>query len=299
MDKLRALRYFLKVAETNSFTATADAYSVPGSSVSRRIRDLETALGVELFHRSTRNVRLTELGRLYYDQVRPAIADLDHADMLVGQQSQTPTGILRITSIPGFGVLKLIPALEKFRALYPKIIVDLDITDQLADFSSGEVDIAIRSTSTLPERAVARKISEDRYILVAAPAYLEKHGTPRRLADLAGHKTIQYRGPKGVFQWQALKDKTWRPLDLAVTLISNRGEAIQSALIAGDGIALLPEWGISDAIKTGVLREFQLEDARLSVTRAKDSAVYLLYFRPKYQLQKVRVAVDYLLAELS
>lgn len=303
MDKLRALRYFLRVAETNSFTAAAADFSVPGSSVSRRIRDLENALGVELFHRSTRNVRLTEIGRLYYDQVRPSVHALDHADILVGQQSRTPTGVLRITSIPGYGVLKLIPALEKFRALYPEIIVDLEITDQVADFAKAEIDIAIRSTAQLPDRVVARKISEDRYILVASPAYLAALGTPENLADLSSHKTIQYRGPKGIFQWLARKnenrDDTWQRLDLPVALITNRGESIQNALIAGEGIALLPDWGISDEISTGALCEFKIKDAQLSVSRSGNSAVYLLYFRPKYELQKVRVAVDFLLAELT
>ena len=178
MDKIRALKYFLKVAETSSFSNAAKHFSVP-SSVSRRIRDLEVELQVELFHRSTRVVKLSALGEVYYDQVKDIIQSLENADELVSQRSNSPTGLLRISVMPGYGRMCLYPILDKFRQQYPNIILDIDLTNQLADITQNEVDIAIRGTSALPDRAVAKKLCQNEFVIVAAPEYL-KHGTPTR-----------------------------------------------------------------------------------------------------------------------
>lgn len=299
MDRLRALRYFLKVAETSSFTTAAQVFSVPGSSISRRIRDLEVELGVELFHRSTRVVHLTELGRLYHDRVQPALAALDHADRMVGQQSQSPTGTLRITAAPSFGNLRLLPALEKFRAAYPEIVVDVELTDHRADFASGNIDIAIRAASELPDRAVARKLSDNNFVLVAAPDYLARYGTPTQLSQLRQHKAILYRGPNGLLTWQARQDSVWQTVETSPVFISNNGGAILSATLTGEGIALLPEWGVAVQIERGDLRKLTFEGVHMAVTRGEDPGIFLLYFRPKYELLKVRVAVDFLLSEFA
>ena len=114
MDKLRALHYLLKVADTLSFSRTAQAFGVPASSISRRIADLEAELGVELLHRTTRTVRLTEVGTLYVEQVRQGIAQLNDADDLVGRRGSTPSGTLRISAMPSYGKLLLMPALQDF-----------------------------------------------------------------------------------------------------------------------------------------------------------------------------------------
>jgi len=299
MDRLQALRYFLKVAETSSFTGAAKAFSVPPSSVSRRVRDLEESLGVELFHRSTRVVRKTELGLLYQRMVQEAVAALDHADHVVSEQSERPSGTLTITSTPGFGDLRLVPALLRFQDLYPDVELDVQLTDQIADLSRGDVDIAIRASSELPERAVARRLTDNRFLLVAAPSYLAKNGTPSKLEDLEHAKTLLYRAPNGILRWQALSHGSWVGVQARAVLASNDGSLLLRAAIAGRGIALLPEWGVSDELANGDLVEVQLEDATVSVTQIPDPAIFLLYHRPRYQLQKVRAAVDFLLAELA
>ena len=197
MDKIRALKYFLKVAETSSFSNAAKHFSVPASSVSRRIRDLEMELQVELFHRSTRVVKLSALGEVYYDQVKNIIQSLENADDLVSQRSNSPSGQLRISVMPGYGKMCLYPILNKFRQQYPNIILDIELTNQLADITQNEVDIAIRGTAALPDRAVAKKLCENEFVIVAAPEYLEKHGTPIQWEDILEHQTLLYRGPNG------------------------------------------------------------------------------------------------------
>lgn len=299
MDRLQALRYFLKVAETSSFTGAAKAFSVPASSVSRRVRDLEQSLGVELFHRSTRVVRQTELGLLYQRMVQDAVAALDHADELVSEQSAEPSGTLTITATPGYGELRLAPALLRFQDLNPEVALDVELTDQIVDLAKGEVDIAIRASSNLPERAVARRLADNRFLLVAAPRYLEARGTPRTLSDLRRAETLLYRGPNGILRWQAVQDGNWSVVESPVALASNHGPLLRDAALSGRGIALLPRWGIAQELADGGLVELELEDARISVTQAPSPSIFLLYHRPKYRLQKVRAAVDFLLSELG
>lgn len=119
------------------------------SSVFRRIRDLETELQVELFHRSTRAVTLSDLGEIYYDQIKAIIHSVKNADDLVSQESNAPSGQLRISVMPGYATLCLYSILDKFRQQYPNIILDIELTNQLANITQNEVDIAIRGTSEL------------------------------------------------------------------------------------------------------------------------------------------------------
>ena len=298
MDRLQALRYFLKVAETSSFTRAAKAFSVPASSVSRRVRDLEESLGVELFHRSTRVVQQTELGQLYRKMVQEAVAALDHADEVVSEQSEKPTGTLTITSTPSYGELRLVPALLRFQDLNPNVALDVQLTDQVADLASGEADIAIRTSGKLPDRAVARQLTANRFLLVAAPRYIEANGKPTKLGDLERLKTLLYRGPNGIAKWQALQNESWREVEAPIAMSSNHGLLLLDAALAGRGITLMPRWGIAKHLASGDLVELELEDARVSVSRSPSAAIFLLYHRPKYQLQKVRAAVDFLIAEL-
>ena len=193
MDKLRALEYFLRVSETSSFSQAAELLDVPASSVSRRIQDLEHLLGIALFYRSTRVVKLTELGTLYLEQVKPAMAALTLADEVVGQHAETPSGVLKITVAPDYGQFRLLPALAKLRKRYPDIVCDVELTDEITSLTQNNVDIAIRATATLPERAVARKLADGRFVMVASPSYLSRQGTPGTVAELQTHKAMLYR----------------------------------------------------------------------------------------------------------
>ncbi|MEM9487877.1 MAG: LysR substrate-binding domain-containing protein [Myxococcota bacterium] len=298
MDKLRALRYFLAVASTGSFSMAARTLAVPASSVSRRIRDLEEHLGVELFHRSTRVVRLTELGMLYRSQVCEAVENLDFADALVGDRSDEPAGNLVVTCTASYGHVRLLPVLERFADRYPQIVLDVSLTDQVVDLARGEVDLAIRGTAQLPERCVARLLTPHAFRLVGSPAYLSRRGRPRVLADLARHSALLYRNPDGVSMWQARQGNDWRKVPTVHSLVTNDGLFLLHATCAGRGLALLPHWGCRPALERGDLVQVTLEDAELSITSRPGAAMYLLYYRPRYQLHKIRVAVDFLLDEL-
>lgn len=172
MDRLRALRYFVSLASTLNFSVTANHFRVPSSSVSRRIKDLEQELGATLFERTTRTVRLTDLSKLYLREVSNALQSLEVADELVGAQSKSPTGMLRITALPGYGERFVLPALDKLRDQYDNIDFDVNFTDQVINLASNNVDIAIRAASTLPDQVAVRRLRDHDFVLVATPKWV-------------------------------------------------------------------------------------------------------------------------------
>jgi DNA-binding transcriptional LysR family regulator len=298
MDKLRALNYLLKVADTLSFSRAAKAFGVPASSISRRITDLEAELGVELLHRTTRTVRLTETGAQYLEQVRAGLAQLQDAEELVGHRSQTPSGTLRISTMPGYGQMLLMPALRDFSAQYPDIVLDVHLSDALVDLGRDQIDIAIRGGRQPQDRVVARKLDPNRFILAASPQYLAEHGTPRSLEELCSHRALMYRGPSAVIKWQGLDEDGWRELPMAPAFISNDGASLIALACQHRGIVLLSEWALAGYLARGELVSFALPQA-VSVSRGGESGIYLLYLQTRYRIPKVRVAVEFLVGRLG
>jgi len=299
MDKLRALRYFVSLANTLNFSITAEHFRVPSSSVSRRIKDLEQELGAMLFERTTRTVCLTDLGKVYLREVTSALQSIEMADELVGAQSKSPTGMLRITAMPGYGERFVLPALEKLRRLYNNIDFDINFTDQVINLASNEVDIAIRAASTLPDQVVARKLGDHDFVLVASPEYIAENGAPRTSTELGEHTVFMYRAPHGILDWLVLRNGVWKAIELNPRYISNHGQSLLDSVLAGHGLALLPVWGVVKDIERERLLELELEDGPLSVNGGASTGLYLLYHPPKFRLQKIKVTVDFLVAELS
>jgi DNA-binding transcriptional LysR family regulator len=298
MDKLRALHYLLKVADTLNFSRAARAFGVPASSISRRISDLEAELGVELLHRTTRTVRLTEVGAQYVEQVRAGLAHLDDADERVGQRSRTPSGTLRISAMPSYGQLLLMPTLTAFGERYPQILLDVHLSDAVVDLGRDQVDIAIRGGRQPEGRVVARKLDPNRFILVASPQYLARKGTPRTLDDLQDHDALLYRGPHALIRWQGQDEDGWRELALRPAFISNDGASLIAMACQHRGLVLLPEWGLKHYLQRGELVQVTL-DRPVSVGRGGEAGIYLMYLRTRYQVPKVRVAVDFLIEQLG
>ena len=299
MDQLRALRYFSKLAETLSFSETADYFRVPSSSVSRRIKDLEETLGVELFLRTTRSVSLSDLGVLYLTEIKTALQTIEIADEMCKAQSISPSGTVRITAMPGYAELYVLPAIDQMRTIYPDLEFDLNITDQTLSLSSNDADIAIRATSDLPDQVVARRLSKHNFILVASPDFINQNGRPRTSDDLCRFPVFMYRTPHGVLNWQAQKNQTWKDIELTPRYVSNHGQSLLESVVRGQGMALLPSWGVEKEISTGQLQEIELEDGRLSTNGDVKMSIYLLYHPPKFQLKKIRLTIDFLYKELN
>jgi len=299
MDQLRALRYFSKLAETLSFSETADYFRVPSSSVSRRIKDLEETLGVELFLRTTRSVSLTDLGILYLAEIKTALQTIEIADEMCKAQSVSPSGTVRITAMPGYAELYVLPAIDRMRALYPDLEFDLNVTDQMLNLSNNDADIAIRATSNLPDQVVARQLSKHNFILVAAPDFINQNGSPQTSDDLNKFPVFMYRTHHGVLNWQAQKNQIWKNIELTPKYVTNHGPSLLESVVEGRGIALLPSWGVAKEIAAGELQKISLQDGRLSTNGDVEMSIYLLYHPPKFQLKKIKLTVDFLYRELN
>ena len=299
MDKMRALECFAAVAKFRSFSAAAKSMGVEASSVSRRIQELEASLGVVLIHRTTRVVKLTELGELYLNDTRPLISALAHADESIRDRPDEAAGTVRISALPGYGEVCVMPAIKRLMALYPDLVFDFEMSDQVFSLDDTNIDIAIRGTAAPPERSIARKLSSNEFILVGSDAYFDRYGRPSQIDDLERHKTLLYRGPNGLLFWQAKREEAWVELRNAPSFVSNVGRLLVDEALAGTGLALVPIWGVSEHLNSGRLTQLKLNDGTLHISRADTSGIYLLYHRPKYTLKKVQTVVDYLYNQLA
>ncbi len=297
MDKLRAVQYLVKVADTLSFSRAATMLGVPASSFSRRIADLEAELGAELLHRTTRTVRLTEVGAQYLEQVRAGLAQLDEAEELVRQRRKMPSGTLRISAMPSYGQV-LMPVLLAFNERYPGIMLDVHLSDAVVDLGRDQIDIAIRGGREPQDRVVARKLDPNRFILAASPQYLARMGMPRTLDDLKQHHALLYRGPNAVIQWQGQYQDGWHEIAVMPAFVSNDGASLVAMACHHRGIVLLPEWGLKDYLMRGELVQITL-DRPVSVRRGEEVGIYLIYLQTRYRMPKVRVAVQFLMEQLG
>jgi DNA-binding transcriptional LysR family regulator len=298
MDKLRALQYLVKVADLSSFSQAAQAYGVPASSVSRRIADLEQQLGTQLLYRTTRAVRLTDAGADYVEQVRSGLSQLHDADESVAPRGHAPRGRLRISAMPGYGQMLLLPALQGFSERYPEVVLDVHLDDTVVDLGRDQIDIAVRGGRQPQERVVAHKLDANRFVLAATPAYLARHGMPRTLADLAQHRALMYRGPRKVIPWQGRDADGWRELPMVPAFVSNDGAALIAAALRGAGLLLLAEWALRPWFQRGELVPIETEQP-VSATRDAEAGVYLLVLQSRLRVPKVRVAVDHLVGQLG
>ncbi len=299
MDRLRALRYFAILAQTLNFSETAARFGVPSSSVSRRIKDLEAGIGAALFVRTTRSVSLTDLGKLYLGEVTTALQSIDLADDMVKAQSAAPMGNVRITAMPGYAELYVLPALQGLRRVYPEIAFDLNITDQVLSLSSNDADIAIRAAANLPDQVVARRLGDHSFVLVASPDYITQNGVPLRASNLVDHPVFMFRTPRGVLSWQSFKNESWKTIDLEPRFVSNHGPSLLESVLDGRGFAFLPRWAVSTELAEGRLRAIDLEDGPLSTSGDTKMAMYLLYHPPKFRLLKIKASVEFLITELK
>lgn len=296
MDQLRALRYFSKVAETGSFTKAAEAFTVPPSSLSRRVAALEDSLGATLLKRSTRAVQLTEIGKIYFQQVKDILYQLEQSDEAVRSYQAKPMGQLRISAMTGFGE-RLLPLLDELNSLYPAITLDLSLSDTVSNLGRDEVDIAIRGGYAPNERVQAVRLMDNEFIPVASPAYLKEMGAPKNVFELTHHRGLFYRTPMGPSPWLCEIEGQWHNVAGIPVAVSNHGKWLAQLAIEGRGIMMAPRWSLVDYLASGQLQELHF-DTPVRVTQNADMAIYLLYQKQQYTVPKVKAAVDFLVARL-
>ncbi|WP_394846339.1 LysR substrate-binding domain-containing protein [Pendulispora brunnea] len=289
MNSLSGIVVFVKTAETLSFVAAGRALGLTASAVGKSIAKLEENLGVRLFQRTTRTVRLTAAGELFFERCQRIMEDLKDAETMLSHVAQAPRGRLRV-SLPTIGYRFLLPVLPEFRRLHPEVELDLDFNDALVDIVNEGVDIAIRSGSLPESRLISRRLGTFRFVLCGSPGYLKRKGVPRVPSDLKQHDCIRFRFlTTGKLQnWTLSGDPAWSQLRLTASMTCNNMEAVLAAAIDGHGIAYMPDFLARDSIKAGAVQpvlERYLQD---------HGQFWALWASSRQLSPKVRVFVDFI-----
>ena len=242
--QLKALRYFLMVASSGSFLATARHYQVPASSVSRHVAALEKDLGRQLLYRSTRAVSLTEEGERFLAQAREAIELLDQAADEIGGSSGDIRGLVRINAPEAFGRLHVADAVHALQDLHPGLSVELTLTDAFIDPVQEAADIIVRIGVPVDSGLIGHVIAGNTQRLLASPGYLQQHGVPSSPADLLQHRCLVYKGQLGAQRWyfQRAGEGPLETINVSGPLRSNNAEVLLAAALKGRGIVLFPTW---------------------------------------------------------
>ncbi|MBF0270427.1 MAG: LysR family transcriptional regulator [Alphaproteobacteria bacterium] len=288
MDRLTALRSFLAVCDTRSFSEAARRLGLSKSLVSRQISGLEGELGVRLISRTTRRLSLTEAGQAYAERCQRVLADLKEADQAVSNLQIKPTGRLRITAPMSFGTLHLAPALPRFVETYLEIELDLSLSDRIVDVIEEGFDLAVRIGRLAESSLIARKLCPMRRIVCASPDYIRSHGAPSRPEDLARHSCLSH-SELAMQEWRFVDEKG-HPVQMAVRgpVRVNNGEAMRHLALAGLGIVYLPTFFIGPDLKAKRLIPL------LEAHTPQDTALYAVYPHSRHLSPKVRAFVDFM-----
>ncbi|MDX9686732.1 MULTISPECIES: LysR family transcriptional regulator [Halopseudomonas] len=281
---------FTRVVECHSFTNAALMLGMQKSTVSRRIAQLEERLGVRLLNRTTRKLRLTEVGEAYYERCRQIMQEFAEAEEAIMQLQSEPTGLLRITSTIEFGQLLLGAVVGEFVGRYPNLQVDVELTSRHIDPVEEGVDIAIQLGRPQDSSLVARPLLLSPRQLFASPAYLAEFGEPKRPEDLSRHRCIQTLIDEGR-KWQFVEPCVNVPVPHAVTV--NNITFAREAAAAGGGIINVPSFIAQPLVEEGRLCRV-LADCVLPSTQ-----LYALYPSRRFQSMKVKTFIDYLLEKLE
>jgi DNA-binding transcriptional LysR family regulator len=249
---LNRISVFARVVEAGSFTAAAAALGVGKSSVSRSVAALEAALGIRLLQRTTRRLSLTDAGRAYYEHARDALAGLDEAAQAASALGAEPRGLVRLTApVDLADVLAAVSA--AFLRAHPAVRVEAILTSRYVDLVAEGVDLAVRAGVLRDSSLMARKIGDTELALFASPAYLDRAGRPRRLADLAHHECVLYRAGLGVATWRLAGPRGLESVEVRGRSDSDELAYVRAALVAGQGVGLVPLTSVRGLAEAGQL----------------------------------------------
>ena len=288
MDRLTSLTAFVRVVDSGGFSAAARRLNMSTTMVSNHVQALEERLGARLLNRTTRKVSLTEVGRTYYDRCTQILADIAQADDIAGALQSTPRGTLRIhtnTHIVQF----LSPVVAEFLASYAEVKVDLTIGERNVDMIDENYDIAVRMIPPPDSSLIVRSLATWRHVLCCSHGYLEKHGRPAALSELAERNCIRHANYPYGDEWH-FADRKGAPASVRVAgnLVSNSGETLHRAALAGVGIFLSPGFLVHDDLESGNLVRL------LPEYRPVEFSMNAVYPHRHHLSAKVRTFIDLL-----
>lgn len=293
MDRIELMSMYVRIVETGSLSTVAKELKLTQPTVSKRLEHLEKHLKVRLLARSTQGVRPTEAGQRYYEASKKLVADVGQLESSVSRERERVAGVLRLNFPVAFGQEALTSIVCAFHAAHPEVRVELTLTDRLVDFVDDGVDVAVRFNGINDSSVIARPLGQVDAVLVATPAYLARHGTPRHPQELEGHTFLRYHlasspsrpakvevlfGPSGV--------RFEHPVDSWLT-VSN-SSAVKQAVRLGCGIARMGRVLVHRELESG-----ELVQVLPGWGPARDD-VYVLYLPTRFQPEKIKVFVAFL-----
>lgn len=293
MDRLTSMRIFTRVVDLGSYSAVANEQGISAQMVGKHVQGLEQWLGGKLFHKTTRQQTLTELGQLFLARCLRVLEELALTESLTQNLLAEPAGRLRIAAPLSFGHHRLVPLLPAFLDRYPKLELDLQLTPRWVDLVEEGFDAAIRTLRPQDEALIARPLLTQHYRLCAAPDYLARHGVPRQPADLARHQCLH--GNWGEHERWQFVGENGQSEEVRVTsrLRINHWPALLTAALSGAGITLQPAEQVQEHIAAGRLLPL------LDTYRIPDKTLHFIYPAARRQVLKITLLGDFLAEALA
>jgi len=285
----RGIQEFVCVVELGSFTAAADAMHVSTSFVSRQIKRLEERLQARLLHRTTRAIRPTEMGRVFFERSREILDGLKVLEDDMADLQHHPRGLIRVTAAGVYAERFVAPAVADFVRKYSEVSVRLDAQSRIVDIVAEGYDLAVRMSSLQDSSLIARKVAPRRVLVCASPYYLAKSGWPRRPEDLRSHNCLCLPG----MPWRFENGGRVETVGVSGSWASNNGRALVAAAVRGIGLIRLSDYYVDDELRRGelvpVLEEFEVSDA----------ATWLMYSSRLHLPTRTRLLIDHLAVVLA
>lgn len=294
MDRFENMSTFIRVVEAGSISGAADRLGVAKSAVSRRLKELEGHLGVELFHRTTRRMNLTDTGRAFYHQSVRILDDVIEAELATSQAHGTLSGSLKIALPSTFGIMHMGPAINEFLREHPQIEFDLDFNDREVDLMQEGFDLAIRIAKLPDSSLIARRLAPIQTVICASPSYIEQMGAPQMPDELVAHRCLVYSLLSDYEYW-SLTDRDGKEIKTKIQpyLKASTGEFLKDAAVEGMGIIMVPSFIAYKEIESGALVQI-LNDYIPPKIEA-----YAIYPQTRHLSQRVRAFVDFLVNRFS
>ena len=296
MDVLQAMRVFARVIDSGSFTAAAQALGLSTAQVSRQVSDLESSLSARLLQRTTRRLRLTEVGERYLERCRQILGEVDEAAAEASGALVTPRGRLRLHSFTAMGTHVLVPLTASYAGLYPEVSLDLSLAQRNPDLLEEGYDVVIVHSVELPDsEMVAQRLGQMHSVFCAAPAYLQQYGIPRDPEDLRRHRCLRLLDPVSTAysgDWVFERDGVRQVIDPGQGFQVNVSEAMVQAAVAGMGVCLLPNFVAAKALREGSLVRV------LPTWRLHQRNIYALYSSRRFLDAKIRTWIEFMQGEL-
>lgn len=296
-DRALELGTLVAAADHGGFSAAARALGVTPSAVSKTITRLESRLGVRLLNRTTRRLTPTADGETLIARGRQILAELDEAEMQVTRSRGLPRGLLRLHTLVAFGLHSLPPVLPEFLRRYPDVQVEISISDRLVDLVEEGGDLAVRSGRLADSSLVARKICDTERLICAAPAYLKRHGTPRRPEDLLRHNCIVISGNPQLRRWPFDDPQVAggiRAIEVGGTVSANNAENVLQMALLGLGIVRLGDLVTAEHIRAGRLVPILVDRHHV-----EPLPLHALYPQSRLRSPKVAAMVDFLIEKFA